>query len=683
METRKTLCRMCDHGCGMEVEVQNGRPVAIRGWKGHPFSKGWLCVKGLAALDLFHSPMRLEAPLVRREGRLVEATWEEALSLAADRLLSLKRKFGPECLAVYHGEGVGHQEIKAYMKRFANVYGTPNFCGVGSICNASRTLAEALTLGALTKPDVAGTSFLIVWGGNPMVSHEPCIPAEIAGLKRRGGRVVVIDPRRTETAARAHEHLAIRPGTDDVLALNLLHVIFRQGLWDKAFSEKWVAGFEEFCASVSGEEFSPERGAELTGIPGKNVRDLAHAYSANRPACIFTGNGLEHHGHGVDTARLLSILKAVSGNLDAPGGDLFTPRPKLRDISSPLPPPAAPPLGRDRFPLFCRARKEAHALAVNEAVLEERPYPIKGMVIAGGNPSLEWPDSRRTRQALERLEFLLVIDVVRSPDSGYADVVLPACTFLERDEHRVNVYQNLACITLRRRVVEPLHGLPDQMIWVELARRMGMEEYFPWKTCSEGIDEILGDMGITYRDLLAGGGVYEYEDRTYRRYESRGFATPSGKVEIHPEPLIHEGMDPSPIRREAFQSPFRIDEFPLLLTTGGNLLPYTHWQYRYVPRLRRIRPEPEAEIHPETARLYGIAHGALVEVATKTGSIRVKARLTPSVRPDTIHIPQGWEDANVNELTGRDGVDRLSGFPNLKAVPCAVAAQSHSKDQFT
>ena len=448
------------------------------------------------------------------------------------------------------------------MKRFANVYGTPNFCGVGSICNTARTIAETLTFGGLTKPDIPNARLLIVWGGNPLISHEPYPPAEIEKLRRRGGQLIVVDPRRTETARKADIHLAVKPGTDAVLILNVLNVILREGLWDRSFVDQWVHGFQAFRESAKDEAFSPARGQRMTGIPPETVRSVARTYASTRPACVFTGNGLEHHGHGVNTIRLLALLKAFTGNLDVPGGDLFTPRPKLKDITAPLPEPRVAPVGSERFPAFCRTRKEAHALSLSDAILEGKPYPVKGMVISGGNPSLEWPDSRRTVKALQALEFLMVVDVVRSPDSRYAHVILPACTFLERDEHRVNVYQNISCISLRSKVVDPLYGLPDQMIWAELARSMGFGEYFPWKSCADGIDEMLGDQGLTHGDLVAQGGIHEYEGRRFKKYEEGGFHTPSGRVEIYPEFLKALRLDPSPIVVEFSQDPESVGGVP-------------------------------------------------------------------------------------------------------------------------
>jgi anaerobic selenocysteine-containing dehydrogenase len=663
---------MCDHSCGIVVTIKDGQPAALKGSKEHPFNRGWLCAKGLRALDLFFSPHRLSSPLIRSKGRLVPAKWEEALAFAAERLISLKERYGAESLAIYHGEGVGHQEIKYYMKRFANVYGTPNFMGVGSLCNASRTLAETLTFGGLTKPDVPNTRFLMVWGGNPLVSHEPFPPSELGRLKKRGAQLVVIDPRKTETASRADLHLPVPPGRDEILILNMLHVIIREDLWDRAFVERWVLGWERFSQTVTDDGFSPENGAHFTGIAPDLVRQVACSYANTRPAGIFTGNGLEHHPFGVHTIRLLAIMKAITGNLDIQGGDLFTPRPKLTDITKPLPDPPVPPLGSERFPLFCQARREAHALALPEAILEERPYPIKGAVVAGGNPTLEWPNSTLIREALQKLEFLLVIDVVQSPDCRHAHAVLPACTFLERDEHRVNVYQNLPYITLRQRVVDPTFGLPDQMIWVKLAKHMGLEDYFPWESCEDGIDYLLGGIGLTYQELVSLGGIFQHEKRRYKKYDIGGFHTPTGKVEIYPEQLSRLGMDPSPIRDKICSSSDPSEDFPLMLVTGGNLLPYTHWQHRYIKELRSMSSRPMFEIHPETADSYGISDGDMAEIETRSGRVRLTAHLTQSIRPDTLHIPQGWEEANANELTGLEHLDPVSGFPNLKSLRCLI-----------
>ena len=668
----KTLCRMCPQNCGMEVTVEDGEPVRLKGSKDHPFNRGWLCAKGLAALDLFNSAQRLKTPLLRKKGKLVPVDWNEALDFAAGRLAYLKETYGPQSVAFYYGEGAGHQEIKYYIQRFANVFGTPNFSGVGSICNFARTLADTLTLGAVTKPDIPNSRYLMIWGGNPFASNEPLQPRAIRRFQKQGGYLVVIDPRQTEVAAGADVHLDVRPGMDRVLALNMLHTILREDLYDKPFADKWIHGFDAFYRTVSADRFSPEKGEAFTGLPPGLVRSVARSYAQTKPACNYMGNGLEHHGAGIRTMRLIAIMKAVTGNVDAPGGDLFTDPPKLKKMAKPLPEPDLEPVGVAEFPVFCGLRKEARALSIPKAILEEKPYPIKGMAITAGNTTLEWPNSRQVRSALKKLEFLMVIDVVKSPDSQYADVVLPACTFFERDEHHVNIYQNLHTISLRQQVVAPKYGLPDQMIWVKLAQAMGYGEYFPWENCRQGIDYLLEDLGVTFEQIVAGGGVYEYAQREHYQYENKGFKTPTGKIEVFSEKLKSFGFDSFPEFDDLIGPEKESDGFPLSLTTGGNLLSFLHWQYRYIPKLRKLNPEPLVEIHPATAGRYGVSQNEPVEIQTEDGSIRLKAGITEKIRPNTLHIPQGWEEANANELTSPVAADPVSGFPNLKSLRCRI-----------
>jgi anaerobic selenocysteine-containing dehydrogenase len=663
---------MCPQNCGIEVTVEDGQPVKLKGSKNHPFNKGWLCAKGLAALDLYRSSERITSPYIRKNGKQVPVSWDEALTFAAEKLKGLKETYGPESVAIYYGEGAGHQEIRYYIQRFANVFGTPNFAGVGSICNFARTLADTLTLGGVTKPDIPNSKFLLFWGGNPYASNEPTGPREINEFKKQGGQLVVIDPRKTELAARADVHLAIRPGTDRILVLNLLHTILHENLWDKAFTDKWTHGFEDFYQKITADRYSPEKGEAITGLAPDLVRRVARSYAQTKPACNYMGNGLEHHVSGISTMRLVSIMKAITGNVDIPGGDLFTYPPKLNNMKKPLPDPVVQPVGLDDFPVFCKLRKEARALSFPKAILKEDPYPVKGMVITAGNTTMEWPNSQQVRKALQKLEFLMVIDIVKSPDSRFADVVLPACTFFERDEHHVNIYQNLHTISLRQQVVEPKFGLPDQMIWVELAKAMGYEKYFPWENCRQGIDFLLEDLGVTYDQIVSMGGIYEYENREYHQYEKKGFKTSTGKVEIFSEKLKSFGFDPFPVIDDILGSEKETDAFPLSLTTGGNLLSYLHWQFRYIPKLRKLNPEPVFEIHPATADQYQLTNNDMAEIQTKDGSIQLKARITEKIRPNTLHIPQGWEEANANELTSPVEADPISGFPNLKSIKCKI-----------
>ena len=201
---------------------------------------------------------------------------------------------------------------------------------------------------------------------------------------------------------------------------------------------------------------------------------------------------------------------------------------------------------------------------------------------------------------------------------------------------------------------------------------MGFGEYFPWKNCEEGINHLFSKLGMTYQDLVAKGGIHHYEERRYKKHETEGFNTPSGKVEIYAQRLKDVGMESSPIRKDIFKIRSKSDEFPLILSTGGNLIGYTHWQYRYIPKLRKISPDPLFEIHPDTARHFGLAHGEMAVAKTRYGKIKIKVYTTQTIRPDTVHVPQGREEANANKLTGSEDFDPISGFPNLKSERCKI-----------
>ena len=366
--TVTTLCRMCEQGCGMEVTLGPDGPIRVRGDKGHPYSRGWLCIKGLSALDFFSSPRRLSTPLIRGEDGLHrQASWEEALSVTARELHRIRETYGPQSLAIYHGEGVGHQEIKSYMKRFANVYGTPNFMGVGSLCNAARTMADTLTLGQVTRPDIPNTRFLMVWGGNPLVSNEPTTPLEMHRLARRTAALAVVDPRRTPTAGLADYHLAVRPGKDGVLAANLLHVILRQGLWDRPFTNNWINGFSALEGAAD-DRFSPEAGEARNrracgpGPPGRRGLCLDQTgLSADRQRSGTSRTGNRHHApagrfegpnrQSGRTGRRPFYLRAQAPGYYGSPPSVTDPAPRFGHLSPVLPPEAGGPCtgrtGRD------------------------------------------------------------------------------------------------------------------------------------------------------------------------------------------------------------------------------------------------------------------------------------------------------------------------------------------------
>jgi len=339
-------------------------------------------------------------------------------------------------------------------------------------------------------------------------------------------------------------------------------------------------------------------------------------------------------------------------------------------------------IGQREFPVFYsvlgREFGEGQAMLLSDTLLTGKPYPIKMMIIAGSNPVLTWPDSRKVARAFAKLDFLVVMDQFMSQTAQMANIVLPAATFLERTE--LSDYYSLwgiPYVMLRKKVIEYEECWSDLKFWFELARRLGHEQYFPWKNAEEAFDHILEPSGLTVKRLaedIPGGMLYSRTRFTEKEYKKDGFRTPSGKVELYSEALAKQGYDPMPTFREPLESPVATPDpdYPLILTTGARILQFCHSQHRNIPRLRQDAPEPLAEIHPETAVGYGIRDGDMVTLSTKRGSIDIKARVTDYILPNVVSIPHGWDEANANILTSQEPADPIIGYPGLKALLCNV-----------
>ena len=313
-----------------------------------------------------------------------------------------------------------------------------------------------------------------------------------------------------------------------------------------------------------------------------------------------------------------------------------------------------------------------------ESIRKVARHPIKLMIIAGSNPLLTWPNSRKMAEALSKLELLVVMTQFMSETARLADLVLPAATFLERTE--LSDYYSLwgvPYVMLRKKVVEPGERWSDLRFWMELARRMGYRDYFPWGSEEEVIDYVLEPSGLTIRYLTEEKpeGLL-YDSIKYREYESDGFRTPSGKVELYSETLADQGYDPLPTQRESPESPLShpelLSEYPLILTTGARQLEYIHSQLRNIPSLHQRLPEPFAEINPETAAKYRIGDGEMIAVETRRGRIELRARVSEDIMPGVISLPHGWAEANVNLLTDGKDADPTIGYPALKSLLCKV-----------
>ena len=380
-----TVCMQCPWGCGMKVQIEGGQVAKISGNKAHPFSTGLLCPKAFAAPDVMHNPARVTTPMRRGADGWQVIGWDDAYGILVDQLSRLKERYGPRALAVAIGMPVllGGNSTVSFLRRFCDIYGTPNCFSVESICFRCQIIARILTLGTYEVPDVTNTTCVVVWGNNPDASAPPAAK-RIREALGKGAKLIVIDPRVTELASRADVHLQVRPGTDAALALGLMHVLIAEDLYDREFVAEWTVGFDRLAAVAA--DYPPARVEDITGVPAAALTEAARTFAAAPSACIVQGtNALDQHAVGLQNSRSVAILQALTGNIDNAGGFVSTSKVHLNPIRMPEL-MQGQPLGADRYPLFNevwgRNFGEGQAMLLADAILDNDPYPIRGMIVA-------------------------------------------------------------------------------------------------------------------------------------------------------------------------------------------------------------------------------------------------------------------------------------------------------------
>jgi len=680
VKTIKTICALCTNHCGIDVEVQNGQILKVSGMQEHPFHH--LCVKPYALQELVYSKERVTTPLAKHKGAFKEISWEDAFDIIADKLTKIKNQYGAKAIVPFCGNGFACRSNGKVIRRFADLLGTPNYTAGGWTCFSARVIAFTLTVGGFPNPDfVPENKCVILWGKNPPESLASEKKQIEEGLKR-GTKFIVIDPRSTPLAKKADLHAQIRPGTDCALAMGILYVVISEGRYDKDFVANWTVGFDRLVDHVK--DYSPEKVEKITWVPADTIRKIARMYAANAPAGISTGISLDHSSNGIQTMRAIGVLMAICGNLEIPGGNLINRGMKFKHMSLKEKIDKDTPIGVD-FPLFAKIRGYQSGTRVTDSILTEKPYPIKALLVLEGNPLVNWPNTNKVRKAFEKLDFLVVQDMVMTDTAKMAHLFLPATSDLETEDFREGYFdhEGLPMIAKSNKVIEPVGKcMEDWKIWAEVGRRMGFTEYFPWESTTELLTDLLEPTEISYDDLQKNPGGLYYSPKIYRSYLNGGFKTASQKVEIYSEAMAQFGYDPLPTFHEPFESPVSkpdiAETYPLILITGARIESYTHSRFRDMPSLRKLYPEPLVEIHPQTAQSLGVKDGDMVRVESLRGNIRVKARLTEVVHPKIVSVTHGWSNetgANVNCLTDDAAVDPVSGFPEYRSLLCRVVKE--------
>jgi len=699
MRIVRSACRSCHGVCQVLVHLEGDRVVNITGDPDSPTSLGYLCPKGKAAPELLYHPDRLTHPLrraaARGEKKWNRVSWEEALSEMADNFTRIKQESGAEFVAIGQGTGRPHTE---WTSRFANAFGTPNFVGPGHICFLPRVIASTLTLGRLPVCDIYGLggkkpSCILIWGCN--LTHSGAADGMCGGMLERALReadkVIVVDPRRIGPAERADHWLQPRPGTDGALALAMINTIIAEDLVDHKFVDNYTTGFDKLVEHVQG--FTPEWAEPITYVKAADIRGAARTYARCSPACLQWGNGIDMSVCSFQTGRSLLILMGITGNIDRPGGNvLWVPPAKVKPKSMLinrdqrgeqfLPPGQKKRMiAAGKFP-FC---PNTHTPTFWDSVITGHPYRVRGMWIIGSNPLVTATQGMKIERALkEYLEFVVVSDLFMTPTAQLADLVLPAVTWLEQDD--VVFFHKIWCVTARKKLVQFGEARDDRDVIFEMAHRLGLHEAFPWKDSAEYLDWVLKDTGLNFEQFCERGIIIS--EMRYRKYETEGFQTPTGKFEISSSVMEAMGLSPLPLFREPPLSPISTPElakeFPLILISGTKIRNFFHSEFRQIKSLRHGNPDPLVEIHPNTASSLGICEGDWVWIESPVARVKMRAKLFQGIMPNVVNaqhawwFPEenppeyGWKRSNVNLLYGDTHFDPENGSEPLKSYLCKL-----------
>jgi len=498
--------------------------------------------------------------------------------------------------------------------------------------------------------------------------------------REKGLKLIVVDPRRTTMASMADIFLQLRPGTDGALALGMINVIINEQLYDKEFVERWTVGFEDLKELV--QKYSPERIEQITWVPAAKIREAAILYATTKPAQMgMSPQSTTHCTNGVQNHRAIILLPALTGNFEVPGGTRWSPPPlPMNDITLHERVAKMPPgIGSQRFPLWTSFYREMQSNAMVDQIESGRPYPIRALFGAGLNP-MHFANFNRFVENVKKLDFVVATEYFQTPGTRLADIVLPVASWLERPMLITPPFSD-GFVSLVEPAIDPVgESWPEWKIFSELAKRLGFGDEFWDGDFEKCVRYILEPSGVTLEDLKQHPEGIEFlqAPRPAKYYEKAGFQTPSGKVEISSSLLAEHGHEPLPVYKEPMESPVSWPEllphFPLVLTSGARTVAFTHSQYRNIPQLRQMMPEPLVEINPSDAKPRGIRSGDMVIVSSPRGSMKLKAKVTDEILPGVVQLPHQWAgEANVNILVNDQTPDPISGFAPYKSQLCQVS----------
>lgn len=711
----------CHEGCGVLVYAdKDGNFVKIEGDADDPFNRGRLCPRCFCIDEVLNHPDRVVYPMKRDKSKRGDGnawercSWDEALDICADAFKKIAEEYGPETIHVQRGTG---RDIMWQAGRLAYGLGSPTEYGAmsGQSCYCPRLSQMILTLGGQLIPDYAShfpdrydnpayeaPNCVMVWGCDPLYSNPDFQMGHwVTDAMKLGAKLIVVDPRLTWLASRAEVHLGLRPGTDGALALGMANVMIEENLYDHEFVEKWVHGFDEFKERVA--EFPVEKVAKICWLDPEDIRKAARLFAEKKPSNCFWGVAVDMQNGGIATAQAIESLFILTGNIDNPGGMVFTQRPfsisqnmgggwgieKLpTEIQEARP-------GFREYPLF----RFGFTAGSPDAALEyAEKGELHGLVIQTTNTLTGMGDEpERWYEQMKKVDFCLGIDIfMNATIQALGDVFLPAACWPEKKSIRAYYFY---ASTINPSVKPRGEVKSDAEIGRLLGQRMG-GDMWPWPDEEAIYDEILAPTGFTYKSLQENGPAYptyeyyKYEKGMMRPDGQPGFMTPTGKLELYSTMFESFGLDPMPTFTEPSLSPESTpelyEEYPLVLMTGARSKVFFHTEHRQIPHLRQFHKWPTVQISPEYAAKHGIEDGDWVYIENPRGKCRQKAEVTDMVAPNMALGQHGWWfpeetgtdkgsapylfgtwDVNINNLL--INAPSVAGFgADIKCVLCKI-----------
>ena len=692
----KSVCPFCGVGCQVSLKIKDNKIKFVEGING-PANEGRLCVKGRFGFDYIHHDHRLTKPLIRRsdapeKGLNVdpsnwsdffrEATWDEALDFAAKGLRDLRDKQGGQTVAGFGSAKCTNEEAYLFQKFIRQGFGHNNVDHCTRLCHASSVAALMENVGSAavtaTFNEIENADVAIVIGANPIENH-PVAATYFKQFAKRGGKLIVMDPRGQALKRFSSHMLQFRPGADVSMLNAIMHVIVEEGLYDQQYIEAYTENWEAEKAHLK--NFPPEKMSEICGIEPGVLRDVARTFAGAQSAMIFWGMGVSQHIHGTDNSRCLISLSLMSGQIGRPGTGLHPLRGQnnvqgasdagLIPMFLPDYQTVTDQSVRNSFTSVWNSGdfSAEKGLTVTEIMDAVHGNKIKGMYILGENPAMSDPDVEHARDALTKLEHLVVQDIFITETANYADVILPAAAFAEKSGTVTNTNRQVQMA--RPAVVPPGLAKADWWIEVELAKRVGLD--WNYKDPSE----VFNEMAINMRSL---------DNITWGRLESDDAVTYPSLSETDPgQPIVFGEGFPRPEGRAKFTpasviAPDEVPDadYPMILTTGRQL---EHWHTGSMTRrskvLDAVEPEANCSLHPKTLRKLGVAPGEFVKLTTKRGNIALMARSDRAVSEDMVFVPFAYVEAAANILTN-SAIDPYGKIPEYKFSAVRVEALSKS-----